>query len=179
MARIIAICSGKGGVGKTTVAANLGMALQKLGKSTVIIDTNFTTAHLGIYFGILNPGNSLNDFLRGSAQMQSVIQNHPSGLMIVPASLNLKDLDVDFSGFGSSIRTEFQACDFVILDSAPGFGKEALVSLEAADELLLVANPYLPSVVDIAKARELVQSLSSRPSFLGIILNKVRKRATS
>lgn len=177
MSRVIAVCSGKGGVGKTTVAANLGLALQKLGKSTAIIDTNFTTAHLGIYFGILGNTSSINDFLKGNAPISGVVQSHPTGLKIVPASLSLKDLDVDFSGFGQAIRSEFASCDFVILDSAPGFGKEALISMGAADELLLVANPYLPSVVDISKARELVSSLENKPSMLGILVNRARKKS--
>jgi septum site-determining protein MinD len=177
MSRVIAVCSGKGGVGKTTVAANLGLALQKLGKTTAVIDTNFTTAHLGIYFGILNNQLSLNDFLKGTTPMANVIQSHPTGLKIIPASLSLKDLDVDFSGFAEAIRNELGSCDFIILDSAPGFGKEALISLGAADELLLVANPYLPSVVDISKARELVMGMEKRPALLGIILNRVRKKS--
>ena len=52
MVRVINICSGKGGVGKTTVAANLGAALQKFGRKVAVIDCNLTTAHLGLYLGI-------------------------------------------------------------------------------------------------------------------------------
>ena len=177
MSRIIAVCSGKGGVGKTTVAANLGLALQRLGKNTAVIDTNFTTAHLGIYFGMIGSNPSINDFLRGTIPMSGVVQNHPTGMKIVPASLSLKDLDVDFSAFRQAIRNEFQSCDFIILDSAPGFGKEALISMGAADELMLVANPYLPSVIDITKARELVSSLENKPSMLGILVNRSRKKS--
>lgn len=175
MVRIISICSGKGGVGKTTITTNLGLALQKLGKSAVVVDTNFTTAHLGLYFGMLSNPITLNDFLSGRAALSSAVQIHPSGLRVIPASLNFNDMHgMDTSSLNSVLSSEFRNCDFVLLDSAPGFGNEALISMGAANELIFVANPFLPSVVDIAKAMNIIDSLEKRPSPVGVILNRVR-----
>lgn len=175
MVRIISICSGKGGVGKTTVTTNLGLALQKLGKSAAVIDTNFTTAHLGLYFGMLNSPYTLNDFLLGRSSMASVVQTHPSGLRIVPASLNFSDLGgMDVSNLRSMLLNEFRMCDFILLDSAPGYGREALISLGSSDEAIFVANPFIPSVVDIAKAKHVMEAMDHKPSALGIIVNRVR-----
>lgn len=177
MVRIISICSGKGGVGKTTVAANLGIALQSLGKNTAVIDTNFTTAHLGIYFGLLNASLTFNDFLKGKASLNAVSHTTNSGLKIIPSSINFRDLDgMDTQNMKHMIRNELGNLDFVLLDSSPGFGKETLISLNSCDEIILVANPYLPSIVDIAKARHLIESLPEKPIILGIILNRVRNR---
>lgn len=177
MVRIISICSGKGGVGKTTVATNLGLALQKLGKSTAVVDTNFTTAHLGLYFGMLHNPVTLNDFLQGKASMSSAVQIHPSGLKVVPASLNFTDLSgMDTTHLKELLESEFRGMDFVLLDSAPGFGKEALISMSSAHELIFVANPYLPSVVDVAKAHHVIDVLDNKPHATGIIVNRVRGR---
>lgn len=175
MVRIISICSGKGGVGKTTITTNLGLALQKLGKSAVVVDTNFTTAHLGLYFGMLGNSITLNDFLTGRAALSSAVQMHPSGLRVIPASLNFNDMrGMDTSNLNRMLSGEFHSCDFILLDSAPGFGNEALISMGAANEIIFVANPFLPSVVDIAKAMHLIDSLENRPSPAGILLNRVK-----
>ena len=66
MVRIINICSGKGGVGKTVVTLNLGVSLQKFGKKVAVIDCNLTTAHLGLSLGIYSFPTTFNNFLRNS-----------------------------------------------------------------------------------------------------------------
>lgn len=177
MVRIIDVCSGKGGVGKTTVAANLGLALQNLGKKIAVVDCNLTTSHLSLLFGTFSYPVTLNNFLRNEAKLEDSIYSHFSGLKIVPASLELKDLiDVDVSNFKNKLKEVFQDFDIVLLDSAPGLGKEALIALQAADEILFVANPYIPSLVDIVKCSQLINSLESKPLALGIILNRVKKK---
>ncbi|MEM5766627.1 MAG: cell division ATPase MinD [Candidatus Aenigmatarchaeota archaeon] len=178
MVRIIDVCSGKGGVGKTTIAANLGLALTQLGKRVVVVDCNLTTSHLGLLFGTYSYPLTLNNFLRGEVKLKDVVYVHPSGLRIVPASLELKDLiDVNITNFKEILREIFIDFDFVFLDSAPGLGKEALIPLQAADEILFVANPFLPSLVDIVKCKQLINSFDSRPIVLGIVLNRVKKKS--
>jgi septum site-determining protein MinD len=74
MTRIIGIVSGKGGVGKTTIVANLGAALASFYKKRVIIvDCNVTTSHLGLYLGMYYHPVSLNQVLRGEASMDDAI----------------------------------------------------------------------------------------------------------
>lgn len=178
MVRIIDICSGKGGVGKTTVAANLSLALTQLGKKVAVVDCNLTTSHLSLLFGTYSYPLTLNDFLRKEASFEDVVYSHPSGLKIVPASLELKDLiDVDLNEFKENLREFFKDFDFVLLDSAPGLGREALIALQAADEVLFVANPFLPSLVDVIKYNQLINSLDSKPIAIGIVLNRVKKKA--
>jgi cell division ATPase MinD len=177
MVRIIDICSGKGGVGKTTVAANLGLALQALGKKVAVVDCNLTTSHLGLLFGFYNYPLTLNDFLKGEARIEDVVYTHPSGLKILPASLELKDLiGIDTSNLKEKLKEVFHDYDFVLLDSAPGLGREALIALQAADEVLFVANPFITSLVDVVKCNQLINSLEQRPLPLGIVLNRVRKK---
>jgi septum site-determining protein MinD len=177
MLRIIDICSGKGGVGKTTIVANLGVALQSFGKRVAIVDCNLTTSHLSLLFGNYSYPVTLNSFLRNEASLEEAIYTHFSGLKFVPASLELKNLiGVDFSDFKNKLKEVFHDFDIVLLDSAPGLGREALIALQAADEVLYVANPYIPSLVDVVKCNGLVNSIESKPLPLGIILNRVNKK---
>ena len=178
MVRIINICSGKGGVGKTTVAANLGLALQALGKKVAVVDCNLTTSHLSLLFGFYKYPLTLNDFLKGEARMEDVVYTHPSGLRILPASLELEDLiGVKTSNLKEKLKEVFQDFDFVLLDSAPGLGREALIALQACDEVLFIANPFITSLVDVVKCNQLINSLEPKPIAIGIVLNRVRKKA--
>ncbi len=96
---------------------------------------------------------------------------HPSGLSIVPASLQLKDLvNVDITSMKKTLKHVFYDYDMVLLDSAPGFGREAMLPLRISDEVIFVANPSIPSVVDIAKYSQLPES----PEAIGIILNRTK-----
>ena len=69
MTRIIACASGKGGVGKTTFVANLGVALAELGKDVIAVDTNLTTPNLGLHLGVPLYPTTLHDVLKGKASM--------------------------------------------------------------------------------------------------------------
>ena len=180
LVRIIAIASGKGGVGKTTICANLGVALQLLGKRVAIIDCNLTTSHLGILFGTYPHPMALNNFLRNEVPLEGVVYTHVTGLKVVPSSLNLKDIaGVNIKDFKNSLKAAFSDFDIVLLDSAPGLGKEALISLQAADEVLFVANPDISSLVDIVKSKHLINSLKLRKqnvSIIGVIVNRLKNK---
>ncbi len=177
MVRIIAVCSGKGGVGKTIVASNLGVALQKFYKKAAVIDFNFTTSHLSLYFGIHSHPITLNHVLRNEARLEDAIYNHHSGLKIVPGSLKLRDIiDVDVNNLRNTLKQAFSSFDVVFLDSAPGLGKEALIALQASDEVLYIANPHLPSLIDITKCNQVINKLENKPIPIGIIVNRVKNK---
>lgn len=177
MVRIINVCSGKGGVGKTTVTANLGIALQKFNKKVAIIDFNLTTSHLGLFFGMHNSKTTLNSFLRNETRLEEAIHSHSSGLLVIPASMRLDEIvNVDVNNLKSRLKEVFSSYDFVFLDSAPGLGKEALISLQASDEVLFVANPHIPSLVDIEKCKQTISMLESKPIPIGVVLNRVKNK---
>ncbi|MFH0929013.1 MAG: cell division ATPase MinD [Candidatus Aenigmatarchaeota archaeon] len=177
MVRIISIVSGKGGVGKTTLAANLGVALQKYNKKVAVIDFNITTSHLSLYFDMYKCPLTLNNFLRNEVKLEDAIYSHESGLSVVPASLKLNDVvNLDVSNLKEKLRQVFSSYDIVILDSAPGLGKEALIALQASDEILFVANPFIPSLVDIEKCKHVISTLQTRPMPIGVVVNRVRNK---
>ena len=172
--KIINVCSGKGGVGKTTVAVNLAAALQKLNKRVVVVDCNLTTSHLGVMFDLYSTGKSVNGFFRNEIKLEDAVHVHRSGLHIVPAALELEMIDVNTDGMKQALQETFKHYDYVLLDSAPGMGREALIAMKACDETVLVANPYIPSVVDALKVKNVAKKLGVYNA--GVVLNRVRGR---
>ena len=172
MARIIGIASGKGGVGKTTLVANLAFALNRLGKKVTVVDCNLTTPHLGFLFDFHFYSKSLNDVLAGRSSLEDVIF-FKEGIGIIPASIKVEDLiDVKIENLREVIKSIDS--DFVLLDSAPGLGREALGVLSAAQEILFVAVPYMNSVIDVVKCEKVARSFNLVP--LGIVLNMVKQQ---
>ena len=170
--KIINVCSGKGGVGKTTVAVNLAAALHSLNKRVVIVDCNLTTAHLGVMFNIYSE-KTLNGFLNKEHKLEDAIHVHSSGLHMVPASIELSELP-ESAELKQALQETFKHYDYVMLDSAPGIGRESLIAMKACDETVLVANPYVPSVVDSLKVKNVAKGLGVYNA--GIVLNRVRGR---
>lgn len=171
MTRIIGISSGKGGVGKTTVTANLALALQKFGKKVVMVDSNLSTPHLSYYLGVNDYRVTLNDVMRGTASVESAMYNY-DGVRFVPASLNLNDLiGVDLRKFKKTITQlmDPQKIDYILLDSAPGLGREAICVLHSADEILFVTTPFVPMVNDVIRCVEVLKQLGRKR--VGVVLN--------
>ncbi len=173
MTKFIGVVSGKGGVGKTTVVANLGAVLSsKFHKNTVVIDCNITTSHLGPYLGMNYCPVTLNDVLRGRADIRDAIYVHDSGMMVIPASLSIDNLiGVDITHLKKSVKELFGRSDFVFLDSAPGLVRENSAVLRASDELLFVSSPYTAVVMDVVRCRK--DADESAAKHLGVVLNMV------
>tara|TARA_Y100000310_G_C20534590_1_gene740229 strand:+ start:56 stop:820 length:765 start_codon:yes stop_codon:yes gene_type:complete len=160
MARIIVINSGKGGVGKTTTAINLGAALNKLNKEVVIVDANLNTPNVGLQLGAPIVPVTLNHVLKGKAEIEEAIYEHSSGTKIVPSSLSIKELTKFNTKKLPVIAEQLRdVCDFVIFDCAAGFGDEVIAVLEAADEIIIVTNPEMPAVTDALKAVKVARGM--------------------
>jgi MinD-like ATPase involved in chromosome partitioning or flagellar assembly len=171
MTRIIGVLAGKGGVGKTTVAINLACALGLLNKRVSLIDFNFTTSHLAIEFGVV-PQVTLNNVLRNEAKIENAI--HPCyNVFVVPASLSLYELsDIELSEVKPKIKNLLNSFEIVILDAAPGFGKEALATMQSSDDVIFVVNPTMASITDTMKCKQLAIKLGINP--LGIVVNRYK-----
>lgn len=172
MAHVIAVSGGKGGVGKTTTVANLGLALKKMGKDVTLIDTNLTTPSLSLHLGIPLYPITLHDVLRGDAYITEAMYIHQSGVRVVPASLSLEDLEgTDARRITKVLNDAVADTDVVLLDCAAGLGNETVAALRASDALLIVTNPDLPSVTDALKTKKLAEEMGME--ILGVVLNRV------
>src|SRR3989338_1830938 len=175
MTRAIGIVSGKGGVGKTTLAINIAAALARhYNKRCALVDCNLTTSHVSLYLGIYNKTTTLNHVLRNERRMDEAVHHHESGMKIIPASLSISDLDgVDILQIKDRIKPLKDQNDVVLLDAAPGLGREAVGALKACDEVIFVTTPTVLGITDILRTNEVCKELSV-PN-LGIVLNMVHR----
>jgi septum site-determining protein MinD len=169
---VITVTSGKGGVGKTTTAINLGAALNALNKDVIIVDANLTTPNVGLHLGAPIVPVNLNHVMQGKAKVIDAIYEHESGTKVIPSSLSVKELRrINHEKLKDISKKLRNMADFVILDSAAGLGDEAVGSIEAADELIIVTNPEITAVTDALKAVKLAQELGKKVR--GVIVTRV------
>lgn len=172
MTRIIVCASGKGGVGKTTLVANLGLALVELKKDVIVVDANLTTPNLGLHLGIPLYPTTLHDVVKGRAHIKDAIYEHESGMKIIPAGISIKDLrGADPKELPNAFLGLLGTTDIVLVDASAGLGREALSALEAGDELLLVTTPDISSVTDALKTAKLAEQLGTR--VVGVVINRI------
>jgi len=176
LTRVIGIVSGKGGVGKTTFSVNLGLALGRLDKKVLLIDCNITTPHLAYYLGAEDYFITLNNIFRGEVNEKFAPSAH-SGIAFIPASEELRDIiRIDFDKLVNHVNklSRSGVFDFIILDSAPGLGKEPVSVLRAADEILFVTDPTIPNITDIVRCYEYLNMVRTKK--VSIVFNKVREK---
>jgi len=176
MTRVIGIVSGKGGVGKTTFSVNLGIALGRLDKKVLLIDCNITTPHLAYYLGAEDYFVTLNNVFTGEVNEKFAPSAH-SGIAFIPASEELRDIvRIDFDKLVKHVNkiASSKVFDYIILDSAPGLGKEGTSVLRAADEILFVTDPTIPNITDIVRCYEYLNMVRTKK--VNIVFNKVREK---
>jgi septum site-determining protein MinD len=172
MTRVISVISGKGGVGKTTIVANLGVVLAEMGIDITVIDCNLTTPNLGFHLGMPIFPKNLHDILKGREKISDVIYEHDSGLKIIPAGIGIDDLKgVDPRRLSNALLGIYGTTDIVIIDAAAGLGREAMAAIENSDELLIVTNPELPAVLDAVKAYKIAENIGIKA--FGVVLNRI------
>jgi septum site-determining protein MinD len=171
----ILVVSGKGGAGKTTLVANLAYALAELGQKVVAIDANPTTPNLGLHFGFHLAPKTLHNALRGENEVEEIAYWHPFGFYVVPGSLSLEDIKNANPEKLSEITSSLLGkADFVLMDCSAGLGKETISAMKACDEIILITNPDLPSVVDALRAFKIAEGMGKK--ILGIVINRIRNK---
>lgn len=173
MEKIIGIVSGKGGVGKTTFTANLGLAITQLGKDVVAVDADLSTSNLGLQLGFYQFPLGLQDALEGNIGILNAIYTHPSGFKVIPASISLDYLSKNPTPYRlKSVLSDLNG--IVLIDSPPGLREDALLVLKACDELLIITNPEIPAVTDALKVIKVAREMGKEP--LGIVVNRVKDK---
>ncbi len=174
MAKIIVITSGKGGVGKTTTAINLGAAMNYFGEDVLIIDGNLTTPNIGLFLNSPEVPIDLNKVINGKADPEEAVYEHDSGLKVMPSSLSIKELKKIKPEKLKNFKKDFKKlAKNIIVDSAAGLGLEAKSAIELADEVILVTNPEIPAITDALKTIKLAEEMNK--PITGVIMTKVKK----
>ena len=142
--RSIAITSGKGGTGKTTLTANLGVALGALGKDTMILDGDLAMANLALVLGMHKCELSFLDALTGKADPSDVIYKN-YGIKVVPMGFRFEDVHEVLSKVKPErveevIKELFKQTEFLPIDGPAGIQDSTIISIAAAREMIPVCN---------------------------------------
>ena len=173
--RVIAVTSGKGGVGKTNISANLAALAARSGKRVLIIDADLGLANIDIIFGI-KPMRHIGDLLLAGVSANDVLAQAAPNIHILPAGSGvqrLTELDrKDKLRLVAALDALEERFDLVIIDSGAGIGDNVLFFVGAAQEVVLVLSPEPTSLVD---AYAVVKVLSQQAGIrnFAVVINPV------
>ncbi len=149
--RVIAITSGKGGVGKTNVSVNLGMTLAAQGKEVLLLDADLGLANVDVMLG-LHTNYDLSHVLKGERTLEEVICKGPQGLRIVPASSGLQNMaelsTAEHAGVISAFSELSVTPDVLLIDTAAGISDNVVTFSRAAQEVVVVVCDEPASITD-------------------------------
>ncbi len=175
MSQVIVITSGKGGVGKTTTTANLGVGLAKLGKKVVLIDTDIGLRNLDVVLGLENRiVYDLVDVVTGVCKpKQAAIKDKRfDGLFLIPAA-QTKDKDaVTVEQMQELCETLRKDYDFIIIDCPAGIEQGFKNAIAGADKALIVTTPEVSAVRDADRIIGLLEANEITEHYL--IINRIR-----
>ena len=151
LGRVLAVTSGKGGVGKTFVSANLAAALAKLGHKVLVLDADLGLANLDVVLN-LYPKITLHDVFTGKAKLEEAIVRAPGGFSVLLAGSGM----VEYSRLAPEVRDDFLRImsglvphyDIVLLDTGAGISDVVLFAVSLASEVIVVATPEPTSLTD-------------------------------
>jgi flagellar biosynthesis protein FlhG len=151
LGKVLAVTSGKGGVGKTFVSANLAAALAKLGLRVLVLDADLGLANLDVVLN-LYPKITLHDVFTGKAKLEEAIIRAPGGFSVLLAGSGM----VEYSRLTPEVRDDFLSImnglvphyDVVLLDTGAGISDVVLFAVSLASEVLVVATPEPTSLTD-------------------------------
>jgi flagellar biosynthesis protein FlhG len=176
-ARVIAITSGKGGVGKTSIVGNLGYAFTKLGKKVLILDADLGLGNLDVLLG-LAPKYNLSHVILGERTIDEILVEGPGKMNILPASSGIQELTNLNKDQKIQILTQLDllidSVDVLFIDTAAGISSNVMDFNATAQEVVVVVSPEPTSITD-AYALMKVLSLKYSGKACKLIVNMVRR----
>lgn len=173
--RVIAVTSGKGGVGKTTLTTNLAVALSKHGKKVVVIDTDLGTANVDVVLG-LTAQFHLGHVINGTKSLLDIALAAPGGFIVIPGGSGLQELtqlsEAQFTRVITSFNELEGRADILLLDTGAGISRDVSNFLLASDEVLIVTTPEPHAMTDAYAIIKVMHSLGTTAK-KRLIINKV------
>ncbi len=172
----IAIASGKGGVGKTNVVANLAVSLAMEGRSVLVIDADFGLGNLDVLLG-LSPRYNIGHLLTGEKSLEEVLIDGPAGVRILPAASGLQSLtamnQMQHRRLQDRLERLRDDVDYVFMDTSAGISDNVTDVLASATRTLVVTNPEPTSLVDAYALIKVMQRLHPERS-MELLVNSVQ-----
>ena len=175
--RIIAVASGKGGVGKTNLSINLALAYANLGKKVIVMDADLGLANVNVVLGII-PKYNLYHVIRKQKTMKDIILDTSYGIQIVAgasgfskiANLNDEERDVFIEELA-----ELSNADVIIIDTSAGVSNNVLSFIAAADDALIVTTPEPTAITDAYGIIKIIATeIENMNLGLKLIVNRVK-----
>jgi flagellar biosynthesis protein FlhG len=142
--RVVAVTSGKGGVGKTNIVGNLAIAFRRLEKRVLILDGDLGLANIDIIFGLIPPVYNIRDVINGEKDLADVIVEGPEGILIIPAGSGVQELAHLTNGQKLNLLNEFDTLDedfdIFLIDTGAGISSNTIYFNIAAQERIVVAT---------------------------------------
>lgn len=169
LAQALAISSGKGGVGKSTVAVNLAILLSRMGRRVALLDADMGTANIDVLCNVM-PVHTLAHVVAGRREIEEIVIQAPGGFALIPGASGLAQMAALGSAERHRLIDQFarlqQAYDVLLIDTGAGIGPSVLSLLAAADRVLIVTTPDPTAITDayavIKTAHRLCPSLDAR-----------------
>ncbi len=170
---VIAVASGKGGVGKTTTVVNVGDWLHAEGESVIIVDGDLGMPNLATLLTVA-PEVTIHELLTGESEIRDAETTTPDGLAVLGGEGSIDAYaDADPSEFGRVLSALADQYDYVIVDTGPGLSYESLLPLGLVDEVVLVSSPDESAVHDTKRTAEFARTVDA--DIRGVIVTRVRE----
>lgn len=175
MSRIIVTTSGKGGVGKTTTTANLGMALARLGRKVALVDADFGLRNLDLLLGLENRVvYTALEVLAGECRLEQALvkDKREPGLVLLPAAQNRNKEAVNPEQMQELVNALTELYDYVLIDSPAGIEMGFKNAIAGAKEALIVTTPEIAAVRDADRVVGLLEAQGIKN--IHLIVNRLR-----
>lgn len=149
--RVLAVTGGKGGVGKTNISVNMGIALSELGRRVMLLDADLGLANIDVVLG-LHPQYDLSHVMRGERDLDEIILEGPSGLRVVPGASGIREMaamsQAEHAGIIHAFSDVGGDLDTLIIDTAAGISDSVISFSRAAQEVVIVVVDEPASITD-------------------------------
>jgi flagellar biosynthesis protein FlhG len=177
--RIIAVTSGKGGVGKTNLSLNLALAIIEFNRSVLLVDADMGTANIDVVIGMI-PKYSLYHVIQGTKLITDIIMEGPKGLRIIPGASGICDManlpPERIEQLLEDLKDLEKMAEIIIIDTGAGVSDSVIKFILAADEVMVVTTPEPTSLTD-AYALIKIIAKENPEVVIRLVINRVDNEA--
>lgn len=178
-ARIIAVTSGKGGVGKSNFSINIAIQLAHMGKRVIILDADFGLANIEVMLGII-PKANLSDIMFNGKEIRDIILDGPEGVRFISGGsgiAKMSNLNTDqIKKLLSKLSKLEELADVIIIDTGAGMSPSVMEFLVASPEIVIITTPEPTSIMDsyaLLKSLTMYDGFNAHNTRIRIVANRV------